>query len=684
MSDSRLKIITLIILACLLAVAARLFHLQVLHGAEYRHLAEQNRLLRQPVVAARGRIFSSDGAVLAEDQAASDLVVDPILLRGSTLFMRNVSRIMRPSRADRYARLSDVQVRVVDTSNPPQVFLSFTRSRDSEPPRTYSGTVDVPEPMLLAAHLAARSTGAQPAAVLDRLTQATVRTVYGSFRDVDAVVVRDLPFSTACRTEIAIARAEERFDAALGLEIFTRPARHYPQGTLAAHLVGYVGRVTAEDLERQRPDGELLARLAPNDLVGRNGLERHLDTALRGRRGERLVVRDYRNRTQKLLMEIPPSSGSHVVLTLDTAIQSAAENALASAGRPGAIVIMDCRTGAILALASYPPFDPNSISSDYPRHANDPHRPLVNRAIAGGYPPGSVFKVAVALAALESNAIPDSVDCGGWYMSRHFMDNAPHGPGVSLEHALKVSCNTFFFHVGHRMPLASYIEWLGQLGIGRATGIDLPHEGSGLLPTPQWKQRTGRGPWQLSDALLMSIGQGAVLVSPLQVARLMAIVANGGRLVSPHVVHEIRSPDGQVSRPAHPTKALSLNAGGLARIREGLRRAVNEHGGSAYAAFSDWPAGFTVAGKTGTAQRKTPHPDTGRPQTDNVGWFAGFAPFEQPRIVFAVAVEHLTAAESGGSVAAPIARQMLETVRSRLSGAALASLSSSFEQGAAR
>ena len=668
MSDSRLKILAVVILVALLAVVGRLFYLQVIRGGENRQLARERWLQRRALPAARGSIYSADGTLLAEDAAASDLVVDPLVLRGSTEFMRGIDKVFHPSASERYARISDVHHTLTPAASPPTVALEFSISGDGHLPQRRTGNVAVTEPMLRAALLAGRATGVEPAAVLERLVQATVRTAYNTFRDVDAVVIRDLPFATACLAELAIAQAESAENAALGLEVSNRPSRSYPRGSFAAHVIGYVGVVTAEDLNQSNTaaDSATLKRLAGSDLAGRTGIERQMDYDLRGRRGERLAMRDYRNRVQKLLMEMPSSPGSDVVLTLDSRVQSAAEAALDKAGRPGAIVVMDCRTGALLALASYPSFDPNTLASDYTRLAEDPERPLVNRAISGGYPPGSVFKIATAIAAVQSGTLPASVECTGQYLSSHFMDNGTHGPGITLETALKVSCNVFFFHTAHRLPLPAYLEWLDRLGVGHETGVDLPFEGSGLLPTPQWKRRTNRGAWQLSDTLYMSIGQGAVLVSPLQVAQLLALVANGGEKVTPLLVKEIRPPGGKISRPQHATERLSLDPVGLRRIREGLRQVVNEPGGTAYHGFTDWPAGFTVAGKTSTAQRKTRDPATGAARIDNVGWFAGFAPFENPRICIVVAVEHLTTAEAGGGIAAPVARQVLEVVRQRL------------------
>jgi len=439
---------------------------------------------------------------------------------------------------------------------------------------------------------------------------------------------------------------EERRQELRGVQVEAEPVRVYPFGTAAAHVLGYLGEVSAEELEALRPRG-----YRPGDLIGKAGVERTYDAVLRGDDGEQVVEVDAAGRPLRLLREQAARPGNTLVLSLDWELQQEAERQLQ--GRLGAVVAMDPRTGEILAMASSPSFDPNRFSAgiserDWRRLSQDRRNPLLNRATASAYEPGSVFKVVTGLAALqEGRTTPSSrflcpgyLQLGRWV----FRDLQAHGV-VDFTTGVAQSCNVMFWTLGRALGPQRLADYARQLGFGRPTEVDLPLEVAGVIPDPEYKQRTWREAWYPGDTLNMAIGQGFVLVTPLQVARALSAVANGGTLLQPRLARAVLSPDGRLVRTFPPKVQGSLRASpsALAALRRGLEAVVER--GTGQAARVE---GLRVAGKTGSAE--TPR---GRPHA----WFAGYAPADQPRIVVVVLVEH---GYRGGLSAAPIARAILE------------------------
>ena len=322
---------------------------------------------------------------------------------------------------------------------------------------------------------------------------------------------------------------------------------------------------------------------------------------------------------------------------------------------------LDPLTGEILGLVSSPGFDPNSFTSGIERSVwegltRDPKTPLLNRAIQGQYAPGSLFKVVVAAAGLEEGLVtPEStVYCPGYALiyGHVFRCNRPKGHGaVSLGRALGESCNVYFYQLGARLEIERLASYARKFGLGSVSGVDLPSEASGLIPDPAWKERLYKVPWYQGETISVSIGQGQVLATPLQMARMMAAVANGGRLVQPHIVRLIAGKPAPYGTP----KSMGFKPSTMAAIRRGLFMAVNSSGGSGRQAGV---ADLEVAGKTGSAQVVS----SAKLSKDNAAiqphaWFAGFAPVDDPRIVLAVLVDN---GGSGGGAAAPVARAIIE------------------------
>ncbi len=432
------------------------------------------------------------------------------------------------------------------------------------------------------------------------------------------------------------------------------PLRSYPLAAAAAHALGRVGEVT----ERQLTNPEF-AGLAPGALIGQAGVEYQYNRQLMGQDGRRRVVVNSRGVEVAEAERQSPQDGPRLTLTLDAGLQRAMDEAFA--GRAGSAVALDPRSGEILAMTSLPAFDPNTFASGiepalWNQLATDEDTPLMNRVIQGQYAPGSTFKIVMAIAALEEAVITPHTTfyCPG-YLSVYntvFRCARPGGHGVvDVRKALQHSCNVFFYQVGIRLEIERIAKWARRLGLGAPTGVDLPHENSGLVPDGAWKLRALKLPWWPGETVSVAIGQGALTVTPLQLARLAALVANGGRLVRPHLVKAL----GGADLPAQPAPDVGARPETLAVVREGMQAVVNEQGTGWRARLQD----YAVAGKTGSAQvvasarlQRNLGVEAMRPH----GWFVSFAPAEDPRIALAVLAEH---GGSGADAAAPIARRIL-------------------------
>jgi penicillin-binding protein 2 len=345
--------------------------------------------------------------------------------------------------------------------------------------------------------------------------------------------------------------------------------------------------------------------------------------------------------------------GPSLTLSIDASLQAAVEKAFA--GRAGSAVALDPRTGEILAMTSTPAYDPNEFAtgidaSSWASLARDPQTPLMNRVIQGTYSPGSTFKIIASTAALEEGVITPATTfyCPGYLAVYNTVFHCTRGHGVmDLRRAIANSCNVYFFNVGIRLEIGRLAKWAKLMGLGVPTGIDLPAEASGLMPSPEWKMRIFKTPWYAGETVSVAIGQGQVNATPLQMARVAAVIANGGRLVRPHLA---RAPAGGGDAPV----PLGIRPETITAVKEGMRAVVAEGTG--------WRARLSsieVCGKTGSAQVVAKSRLAQSPNAFEMlphGWFLAFAPADHPRIALAVLVEH---GRSGGESAAPVARQIL-------------------------
>jgi penicillin-binding protein 2 len=465
--------------------------------------------------------------------------------------------------------------------------------------------------------------------------------------------------------------AEHRMDFP-GLFLEVEPLRFYPYGTLAAHLIGYLGEISETQL--QRPQNR---SYQPGDLVGQYGLERIHESTLRGQHGVRQVEVDAFGREIQLIAARPPQPGVNLVLTLDLHLQQLAEKLLQP--HTGAIVAMDPQNGQILALASNPVFDPNMFAArlsegEWSALTTNPKHPLHNRALQGQYPPGSIFKVITSIAALEEGVITPSATefCPGYYIygRRTYRDWKAGGHGlVNLRDALSQSCDVYFYRLGQELGVDRIAHYAHAFGLGQTTGFAPSTEKSGLMPSTQWKRRARGQPWYSGETLSVAIGQGYTLLTPLQAVNMIATLANGGILYKPYVILRQEGSDGTILKQNTPTviRSLRLNPRHVAAVRQGLWSAVNDPQGTGKKARHEH---IDIAGKTGTAQviRLSEH-NNSRHRQDQLpeayrdhAWFVAFAPFDRPQIAVAILIEH---AGKGGSHFADYAKTLIQAYLQR-------------------
>jgi len=585
----RIAVFGAVTLALFAVLFFRLWTLQLVKGEEYLAEANNNRTREYRVVAPRGDIVDRDGEVLVDNRTSLALQISP--------------RKLPPPGPERRAELA----RLAELTN-----TTLPRLR-----RTLR------EELRLA-----------PSAPV------TLR------RDVGRYLVYYL---------------QENQDRFPGVEVRRVFVRNYPKGTLAAHLFGNVGEVSEEQLKEPRYRG-----LEPGDTVGQEGVEYQYDRVLRGRAGATRIQVDSLGQPTPggQLSVIEPSPGNNLRLTVDSALQEAGDGALASTGLSGGYVAMDVRDGSILAMGSNPTFDPEVFTRPLTqRQVDELYRdpvlsPLTNRAIAGAYPTGSTFKPITSVAALASGEVTTTEiinDDGAFTLGGITFQNAggvAHGP-VAMETALEVSSDVYYYTLGDRMyPGTELQSWAHRLGIGRESGIDLPGEREGLLPTPAWRNQLYREdlterPWSAGDNVNLSVGQGDLQADPLQMAVAYATIANGGEVPRPHVGMRVEDAAGRVLREIEPAPARDVRIDPEWRetILAGLHGAAQSPGGTSYSVFGGFPV--PVAGKTGTAER---------PPYADQSWYVVLAPYPDPEIVVAVTFEQ---GGFGADTAAPAALQIL-------------------------
>ncbi len=574
--QQRLNLFRLPVLFVFLILAARLWQLQIIQGAEYAVKAERNRIRTIELFAPRGTISDRFNTPLVENRPSFDVLLYREAMKDKAATIRFLVEKFSMKSEDIEAKL-----------------------------RRNKGT--------------------------------------GLYRPI-------LLKEDAGMTDISLIEAHRRDHPEI--QLGPEPRRLYRYGKLAAHLIGYVSEISEQELAARTFPGA-----ATRSLVGQTGVERIYNQLLVGKDGERQVLVDSVGREVGPVSETESVIGGEVRLTLDLDLQTVAEKALE--GKVGAIVAMNPRNGEVLVMASSPSFDPNAFSArisggDWNELVNDPDRPMQNRAIQNSYSPGSVFKLIMSDAGLEEGLLDDdpAVFCQGsavYYGRTFHCHKGGHGT-VHLEQAIAKSCNIFFYELGRRLGISKIAEHAHALGLGERTGIDLPGEKAGIMPSPEWKQQVRHAKWYEGETISVSIGQGAVSVTPLQILRAVSAIATGGLLTTPHVLLRAEKiPDSELR---WPVRHVPIGEDHARRIREGMWGSVNDGGTGHSAAIP----GHDICGKTGTVQviGNEKKKQTGEDVEDH-SWFAGFASRDNPEIAVVVFIEH---GGMGGIAAAPLAREV--------------------------
>lgn len=639
MYPNRLKILFVLIALLHLALVGRLAQLQLVQGGKYSGLSKKRLIKEYTLSARRGNIYDRHGRPLALEEASFDVEVRYKNLLYSYYASRSAKEEPSYDRDELPPDLSKIKAhKRRDTA------CQECHPYDDLWVERVSRLLDLKPDELLA----------RAEAAVKRVESIKKNVQRGRKRGVRIQEeLASLPIAKNISVEKA-AELETRLEQYPGVSLVARPKRYYPNGELACHLLGYLGRLSEAEwqkikgLRTESSDSRLslyYGTLSKDTLVGRGGLEAQYDIELQGRPGKRIeeiVLKTLE--VDKVIFDMPPQAGHDLFLTLDLDVQRLAESALSGLGdKNGSIVVMDTQTGEILALASCPGFDLNTFNLDYTRLASDPRKPLLNRPLQAALPPGSTFKPVTALSALAGGEIAPSTQfyCGGKLMigdrirhctSAHYQ--------MGLEGALEHSCNIYFYEVAKRLEGCNLENEARAFGLGEKTGIDLPFEGAGLVPVTR----------SLGERLNLSIGQGELLTTPLQMTRMMATVANGGKLVRPHLLKKVVSleedlPWESASGGSRKKGTVSIPPEHLKVLRNALRRVVIS--GTARGKGLDV---LEVAGKTGTSQTGT--------KGVYHAWFLGYMPYNNPRYCLCVVVEETTG--HGGEVAAPIAQQLAQ------------------------
>ena len=593
-STGKLAALQYVVALVLLVLGAGLWRLQVLGAAEYRVLAEQNRVRKVPVLAARGRILDREGRVIVDNYPS----VTCYLLREQMSAVEQDLPLIAQG-----LHMEPDQIRAI---------LKHFEFAPKYEPIPIKQDITPDEQAFLAAH-----------------------------RD-------ELP----------------------ELDTLDEQRRLYPRDGFAAHLIGYVGEVSEADLNNSK-----FAFYEPGDVVGKSGVEEAYDEILRGQDGSRDMIVNSHGREVGVMGEEYAKPGQDLRLTVDLDIQRAAEQAME--GKIGAVVALDPHTGEILAMVSRPTFDPNEFSvrltkAYWQTILDNPDHPLLNKAIQAQLAPGSTFKIIMSLAGLQQGVAQGMhVQCnGGASFYGHFFACDRHHGGVDIHTAIPYSCDTFYYTLANRLGIDTIARYGNEVGIGVKTGVDLPDEAAGVMPSSEWKLKTQHDKWYAGETISVGIGQGAIQVTPLQLVRALSGIASGGVLRRPHVVFPQEIAPGELeavkeSYPGSGDKRIALSPENWELITDAMANVTSSPIGTAYAARLE---GVDFAGKTGTAQvmSHTALSKTGKGHnTEPNAWFVGMAPRRNPDIAVAVLWEHGNWGNNSAKLAAQVIAAYVNKQRSR-------------------
>lgn len=667
----RFNILTVFTYAIGIVLIIQLFNLQIVHGAEYRE-ESNTRLTRETTLeAARGEILDRTGTALVTNSTKFSVElyktkIDDKELNNSILNIVNL--------------LEKYQIKYVDSF--PISVNPFEFTISDETLTNWKKTYDLDE-----------NISAEEAFYKFKDKYDIENTDITEIRKIIAIryEITTTGYSSTKALTIAegipreaVAEFSESSEKFPGINIVTEPVREYTSGVLASHILGYASTISSEEYEKRKDTYN------QNDIIGKTGIEYVFEEYLKGQDGTKQIDMAVDGTITSEYTSEEAVEGSDIVLTLDSNLQKVTEQALeaniqkiASGGfsqtfdtKAGSCVVMNVKTGEILAMASYPNYDPadfvNGISTDkWNQYNTDPAKPLMNKAVQNAYPPGSIFKMVTAIAGLESGAVTrtEKINDTGiyakygetwpcWYYTDY---HRGHGY-LNISQAIERSCNYFFYETGDRMGIETLAKYAKYFGLGVKTGVELPSETSGAMATPEYAE-TVNVLWSKGQTINASIGQGLDSFSPLQMAKYVSMLANGGHDIDVSIVKSIIKPDGteasteeinnfvnqKLGLQEEQTEQLEIHQENLNAILEGMKSVTSDTTGTAYVRFQDF--GISVGGKTGSAEA------IGENEQEVVhGWFAGFAPFEDPEIAVVVMVEN----GGHGNYTAEVVRDIME------------------------
>ena len=667
----RFNVLTVFTYAIGIVLIIQLFNLQIVHGAEYRE-ESNTRLTRETTLeAARGEILDRTGTALVTNATKFSVElyktkIDDKELNDSILNIVNL--------------LEKYQIEYADSF--PISINPFEFTISDETLTNWKKTYDLDE-----------NISAEEAFYKFKDKYDIENTDIGEIREIIAIryEITTTGYSSTKALTIAegipreaVAEFSESSDKFPGINIVTEPVREYTSGVLASHILGYASTISSEEYEKRKDTYN------QNDIIGKTGIEYVFEEYLKGQDGTKQIDMAVDGTITSEYTSEEAVAGSDIVLTIDSNLQKVTEQALeaniqkiASGGfsqtfdtKAGSCVVMNVKTGEILAMASYPNYDPadfvNGISTDkWNQYNTDPAKPLMNKAVQNAYPPGSIFKMVTAIAGLESGAVTrtEKINDTGiyakygktwpcWYYTDY---HRGHGY-LNVSQAIERSCNYFFYETGDRMGIETLAKYAKYFGLGVKTGVELPSETSGAMATPEYAE-TVNVLWSKGQTINASIGQGLDSFSPLQMAKYVSMLANGGHDIDVSIIKSIIKPDGteasteeinnfvnqKLGLQAEQTEQLEIHQENLNAILEGMKSVTSDTTGTAYVRFQDF--GISVGGKTGSAEA------IGENEQEVVhGWFAGFAPFEDPEIAVVVMVEN----GGHGNYTAEVVRDIME------------------------
>lgn len=631
MHKSRFKIFFGIILVLFFVIFCKLFYVQIIEGGKFSGMSDSRRIRTVGIDTLRGTIYDRNGSILAIDKHTFELTVSYTKLYNAYLCIRqNILPEVSGGKDQRIIR------NLCERCHSDNVSWIEKVAESLEIPYTdiLEKTTKIVERVEKIKH------------VVEMKNERKIRI---KEETVPHSLLSNLPWEKVAKFQAGMLNLP-------GIQIDTNPVRWYPKGDSSSHIIGYVGKLDEKEIhdynfkkrwfegleESEKPESEYFVQkaISMNSLFGKSGIEKTYNSRLMGVPGEKFeeITLDTM-RADKLILEMPPIPGNNIILTIDGRIQGIAEKALGE--RRGSIVVMDPWNGEVIAMAAFPRYNLNTLNKDYSALSRNPQKPFLNRPIQSVLPPGSVFKIVTAIAALEENKIDENTQfaCyGSLKVGGHrFRCLSKYGHGLlNVEEALQYSCNIFFFEAAKVLGGSLLKEWADKFGLGNTTNIELAYEKKGNMPESK----------SMSQTINLSIGQGAMLVTPIQITKMIAMIANGGWYISPHILQKITDYNGNIilNNKQKPAEKIDISEENLDIIKRSLRRVVTD-GTAKRIGLKE----LCVAGKTGTTQ-------TSR-KDENHAWFVGYAPFENPKYCFTVVIEHTKG--HGAEVAGPIVKNLL-------------------------